>query len=119
MPRFIRYAFLFAVAVSVVALARPAAAQQHPAQKQTDKTTDKTEVSDNANSSDTIVLSGVATTARIADPNEPVVFNGLVMRMADFVAVVSASSEAAQHPRTPEKRNREKDQPTPPSPPSH
>jgi hypothetical protein len=70
-------------------------------------------------SSDTVVLSGTATTARIADPNEPVVFSGRVMRMADYVAAVSSNNAAAQHPRTPEMRNREKVQPVPPSPPSN
>lgn len=68
---------------------------------------------------ETVVLSGVVTTARIADPNERVVFNGHVMRMADFVAAVSSSNEAAQRLRTPEKRNREKDQPTPPLGPTY
>lgn len=67
--------------------------------------------------SDTVVLSGTATTARIADPNEPVLFSGRVMRMADFVAAVSSNNAAAQHPRTPEMRNREKDQPVLPSKP--
>lgn len=62
---------------------------------------------------DVIVLSGVATTARIADPEERVVFNGRVMRMADYVAAVSSSTEAVQHLHTQEMRNREKDQPTP------
>ena len=64
-----------------------------------------------------VVLSGVATSAHIADPNERVVFSGRVMRMADFVAAVSSSTEAVPHPRNPEKRNREKDPPTPPSKP--
>jgi hypothetical protein len=71
-----------------------------------------------AESSDTVVLSGTATTARIADPNEPVLFSGRVMRMADFVAAVSSSNAAGQRPRSPEKRNREKDQLAPPSKPS-
>jgi len=66
---------------------------------------------------DTVVMSGVATTARIADPNEQVVFNGRVMRMADFVAAVSSSTEAVPRPHNPEKRNREKDQPIPQSKP--
>jgi hypothetical protein len=66
-----------------------------------------------------IVLSGVATTAHIADPNERIVFSGRVMRVADFVAAVSASSEAVQHLRTQEKQNREKAQPVPPLKPSN
>ena len=66
-----------------------------------------------------VVFSGVATTARIADPNERVVFSGHVMRMADFVAAVSASSEAVQHLRTLEKQNREKVQQVPPLKPSN
>ena len=92
-----------------------AAAQEHPAQKQADKS----EVTaPGQTKTDTIVLSGVATTARIADPNEPVLFSGYVMRMSDFVAVVSSNSEAVQRLRTPEMRSREKDQPVPPSKPS-
>jgi len=66
----------------------------------------------------TIVLSGVASTARIADPNERVVFNGRVMRMEDFVAAVSSSSAVVQHPRNPEKHNHEKAQPVRQSQPS-
>lgn len=66
---------------------------------------------------DVVVLTGVATTARIADPNEPVVFNGRVMRMADFVAAVSSSNGAVQRLHNPEKQNHEKDQPVPPSKP--
>ena len=66
-----------------------------------------------------VVLSGVATTARIADPNERVVFSGHVMRMADFVAAVSSSNEAAQHPHNLEMRNHEKEPPTPPLKPSN
>jgi len=66
-----------------------------------------------------VVLSGTATRARIADPNERVVFSGRVMRMADYVAAVSSSTEAVQRLRIQEMRNREKDQPTPPSKPSH
>lgn len=69
--------------------------------------------------SDTVVLSGTATTARIADPNEPVVFSGRVMRMADFVAAVSSSNAAVQRLHTPEMRNHEKVQPVPPLPPSN
>ena len=66
---------------------------------------------------DVVVLSGVATTARIADPNERVVFSGHVMRMADFVAAVSSSSEALQRLHNQEKHTREKEQPVPQSKP--
>jgi hypothetical protein len=62
-----------------------------------------------------VVVSGVATRAHIADPNEPVVFSGRVMRMADFVAAVSSSTEAVRHLRNQEKHSRET---TPPAPPS-
>jgi hypothetical protein len=68
---------------------------------------------------DIVVHSGIATTARIADPNERVVFSGHVMRMADFVAAVSSSSEAVQRLHNQEKRNREKDPLTRPPQPSH
>jgi hypothetical protein len=71
------------------------------------------------NNEERVVLSGIATTAHIADPNERVVFNGRVMKMADYVAAVSSSSEAVQRLRNLEKQNREKDQPTPPSKPSN
>ena len=62
-----------------------------------------------------VVLSATATTARIADPNEPVVFSGHVMRMADFVAAVSSSSATEQRPHTPETHNHEKVPPVPQS----
>jgi len=65
-----------------------------------------------------VVLSGVAKTARIAGPNERVVLNGRVMRMADYVAAVSSSTEALQRLRTQEKHNPEKDPPVPPSRPT-
>jgi hypothetical protein len=68
---------------------------------------------------DVVVLSGVAKTARVADPNDRVVFNGFVMRMADFVAAVSSNSEALQHLRTPETHNHETNQPTVPLKPSN
>jgi hypothetical protein len=68
---------------------------------------------------DVVVLSGVAKTAKIADPNDRVVFNGFVMRVADFVAAVSSSSEALQRLRTPETHNHESHQPTPPLKPSN
>lgn len=71
-----------------------------------------------AQTADHIVLSGVASTARIADPNERVVFNGRVMRMQDFVAAASASSVTEPRLHSPEKHNREKAQPVPQSPPS-
>jgi len=61
------------------------------------------------NNEDVVVLSGVATTARIADPNERIVFNGHVMRMADFVAAVSSGNEVVRHLHIQEKRNHEKD----------
>ncbi|HEV2352123.1 MAG TPA: hypothetical protein VG028_20005 [Terriglobia bacterium] len=67
---------------------------------------------------DIVVLSGVATTARIADPEERVVFSGRVMRMADFVAAVSSSNEAVRRLHNQEKHNREKDQPVRPLQPS-
>ena len=108
------------LALLVLLVATPVAAQEpqttptpqsnpspHPTQKGEDK------------NKDVVVFSGVATTARIADPNERVVFNGHVMRMADFVAAVSSSSGAIQNLRIPEKHNRETVQPTPPSKPSN
>jgi hypothetical protein len=60
-------------------------------------------------------MSGTVTTAHVVDPNTPVVFNGLVMRAADFAMLVSSNSEAAQRLRSPEMQSHEKVQPTPPS----
>jgi hypothetical protein len=82
--------FLLSISLSVLAII-PAAAQQQ----------------------ETVTLTGQATTARIADPSEKVVFNGRVMRMADFVAAVSSSNAMVQHLRNQEMRNREKGSPTP------
>jgi len=62
-----------------------------------------------------ITMSGRATSARIADPNERVVFSGQVMRMADFVAAVSSSTAAAQRPHTQEMHSRETNPLAPPS----
>jgi len=93
----------------------PLFSQQQPPASDTAKNTHRGVVSFNRPEvPDAVVLSGIATTARIADPNELVVFSGRVMRMADFVAAVSSSSEAVQHPHIPEKRSREKDQQVPP-----
>jgi hypothetical protein len=66
-----------------------------------------------------VVMSGPATTAKIADPDTPIVFNGYVMRVADFAAMVSANSEAVQRLRNQETHNRETAQPTPLSKPSN
>jgi len=66
---------------------------------------------------ETVTLSGPATTAHIADPNERLVFNGRVMRMADFVAAFSSSNVAAPRPHNQEMRSHEISPPTPPSPP--
>ena len=98
-----------------LAFAAPTFAQQQPQQTQT-KDSD-THSTAKAEPQKTVILSGVATTARIADPNEPVVFNGHVMRMSDFVAAVSSSTEAVQRLRTPEKHSHEIEQPVPPSKP--
>lgn len=68
-----------------------------------------------ASGGNTVVLSGTASSARIADPNAPVVFTGRVMRMADYVAAVSASSAEEQHLHIQEMRNRGTDQPAPQS----
>jgi len=66
-----------------------------------------------------VIMSGPASTAKIADPNTPIVFNGYVMRVADFAAMVSANSEAVQRLRNQETHNRETAQPTPLSKPSN
>lgn len=105
--------------LALLSVAIPAAGQQssptsQPAPQHADTQSQSAQKSD-----EVVVFSGVATTARIADPNERVVFSGRVMRMADFVAAVSASSEAVQHLCTLEKQNREKAQPVPPLKPSN
>lgn len=64
-----------------------------------------------------VVLSGVAVTAKIANPDDKIVFNGQVMRMADFVAAVSSNTEAVQRLRNQEKHSRETAPPTPQSKP--
>lgn len=89
------------IALPMCARAQTGGAATHPSQTQKE--------------SNVVVFSGTATTAHIADPNEKVVFSGHVMRMADFVAAVSASIVTAQRPRNPEKQSREKDPPAPPS----
>lgn len=103
--------------IMILSLVGAAAAQPSSAQQQS-----KTESAANPESlkvsASGVVMSGIATTARIADPNEPVVFSGRVMRMADFVAAVSSSTAAVQHPRNQEMRSREKDQPAQQSQPS-
>src|SRR5438309_1616170 len=63
----------------------------------------------------TIVLSGTATTARIADPAEQVVVNGQVMKMSDFVAAVSSSTAAVQRLHTQETHTRGSDSQAAPS----
>jgi hypothetical protein len=85
------------------------------AQQQAPPSPKNVTLSGSVNAPETVVLSGTATNARIADPNERVIFSGYVMRVADFVAVISSSTAEVQHLRTPEKHNHEKDQPTAPS----
>lgn len=67
--------------------------------------------------SDLVVLSGTASAARIADPNERVVFSGYVMRLADFVEAVSSNTAEIQRLRNQEMHNHEKAQPVPPAKP--
>ena len=106
--------FFATVSAGFVHAQQPAELQQQKANQPAPK---NSEVSPPTQPKDTIVFSGVATTAHVADPNEQVVFSGRVMRMADFVAAVSSNSGAVQRLHTPEKRNRETDQPTqPPQP---
>lgn len=69
------------------------------------------------NTDDVVVFSGTATTAKIADADQPVVVSGRVMRMADFVAAFSASTSAAQRLHTQETHNHETNQQAPQSQP--
>ena len=108
---------VFLILFAVVCVGTLRAQQTAPQSQQTSQSQTKESVARTGQSVDTVVFSGVATKAHIADPNERVVFNGQVMRMADFVAAVSSGNEAVQRLRNPEKQNREKDQPTPPSQP--
>jgi len=55
--------------------------------------------------SDTVVLSDKTTTVRVADPNELIGINGHVMRVAEFMAFLSANTSLAQHLRNLEKQN--------------
>jgi hypothetical protein len=71
------------------------------------------------NNANVVVSSGVATTGRVADPNERIVLNGYVVRMADFVAQVSSNTEAVQRLHTPETHSHEQVGPIPPSHPDH
>jgi hypothetical protein len=106
------------ILISLALFSIPLFAQQQPSANESAKSTQHVATFNNtAALPNAVVLSGIATTARVADPNELVVFSGRVMRMADFVAAVSSSNEAVQHLRTPEKRNHEKDQQVPPSKP--
>lgn len=66
-----------------------------------------------------VVMSGPAVTAKVADPNSLIVFGGVVMRVADFVSMVSSSTEAVQRLHTQETRSHETTQRVPPSPPSN
>lgn len=70
-----------------------------------------------APSQPTITLSGTATNAKTADPNERVLFSGRVMRMSEFVAAVSSSNAGTLRPHTPETHSRETDPLAPQSPP--
>lgn len=58
------------------------------------------------------------TNIRIADPNEPVVVNGRVMKVSEYLAVLSSLDNLeAQRLRSPETSNHEKVKPTaPPQP---
>lgn len=58
-----------------------------------------------------------SSTIRIAEPNENVVINGHVLRVADLLAVLSSlDSLEGQRLHSPEKQNRETPQPNAPSP---
>jgi hypothetical protein len=114
---------VLSIALVLILFPSVVASQDHkskPTADAKDKQTTKEvkAVDSDINNSETVVLSGIATTARIADPNERVFFSGRVMRMADYVAAVSSSTEAIQHLRNLEKHNREKDQPVQPSKPT-
>jgi hypothetical protein len=63
----------------------------------------------------TVVLTGTTSKVRIAPPDEPIVVNGRVMQVADFLAVLSSlDSLEEQRLRSPEIRNRETGLPTGP-----
>lgn len=104
-----RMAYLAAGVISLVLVPSFAAAQSG---RVTPSGSDTAVQSARADQS--IVLSGVATDAHIADPEDKIVFNGHVMRVGDYVAAVSASTEAVRRLRSPEKHNRESVPPTPP-----
>src|ERR1700730_9703545 len=86
------------------------------AQSSSQSPANPSQVQNNAN---VVISSGVATTGRVADPNERIVLNGYVVRMADFVAQVSSNTEAVQRLHTPETHSHEQVEPIPPSHPDH
>src|ERR1039457_4281266 len=70
-------------------------------------------------SPNTVAVSEKSTTVRIADPNELVNVNGRVMRVADYVAVLSSSTLWGQHLRIPEKQTPSDSPQAPPAEKTH
>jgi len=56
-------------------------------------------------SRETVVVSDVTSTVRVADPNELIAVNGHVMRVAEFMAFLSANTSLAQRLRNLENQN--------------
>ena len=57
------------------------------------------------NSKAVVVMSDETSTVRIANPNELIGVNGHVMRVAEFMALLSADTSLVQRPRILEKQN--------------
>jgi hypothetical protein len=53
----------------------------------------------------TVILSDQTSTVRVANPDELIGVNGHVMRVSEFMELLSANISLAQHPRTLEKQN--------------
>jgi len=65
---------------------------------------------------ETVSFSGTTSRITVASPDETIVVNGQVMKIADFLAVLSSlDSSEEPRPRSPEKNNREKSSQTGPA----
>jgi hypothetical protein len=63
-----------------------------------------------------VILSDETSTVRVANPDELIGVNGHVMRVSEFMALLSANISLAQHPRTLEKQNSSDSQRVAPQP---
>jgi hypothetical protein len=79
-------------------------------------TQEGTKSKDSDQKNDTVLLSSSTSNVHVASPDEAIAVNGRVMRMADYLALLSLlDSLEAQRPRIPATHNRESTPPTPPA----